>query len=75
MVGAIDIDGSNVISLGVVKFEQLVPQPGVVKGQFPLETPPLSSRAQLQGPCPLGLEGSVDDAGVGAFRKFDHVIE
>ncbi len=75
MVRAFDIDGSNLVSVGVVQFEQLVSQPGAVKGQFPLEPPVLATRAQLQRLPPLRVKRRVNNAGVFAFLEFNHVVE
>src|SRR5262249_23210734 len=65
----------KVIPESVIDLQQFVTKPRAIKRQLPLKPGILSPSSDLDGPGVLRLQRSVNNAGIRAFGKFDHVVE
>src|SRR5262249_43652424 len=70
-----DVSCPKIVPESVINLEQFVTKPRAIKRQLPLNPRILSASSDLDGPGVLRLQWSVDNAGIRAFGKFDHIVE
>src|SRR5262249_13301021 len=70
-----DISCAKIVPESVIDLEQFVTEPRSIKRQLPLNSRIFSTSSDLDGPCMLRLQRSVNNAGIRPFIEIDHVVE